>query len=233
MKTLVELQRKIDEILSANWQRRRGQVVPEAESVQLGNDAVELEGTVLYADLCDSTGLVQGYKDWFAASVYKTYLMCASELIKNNGGTITAFDGDRVMALFIGDQKNTCAAKSALQINHLVAREINPRIKTRFSNSSYELRQAVGIDTSALFVAKTGIRGANDLVWVGRAANFAAKLCALRDGSHSSFITSEVFEKLADEAKFGGEPRQSMWTKFIWEEFGTVAYKSSWRWSPK
>ena len=85
MKKLFELQKAIDDILSTKWQRRNGTVVPEAEDVGLGNDAVELEGTVLYADLVDSTGLVQGYKDWFAAEVYKMYLMCASELIRTKG----------------------------------------------------------------------------------------------------------------------------------------------------
>ena len=102
MKKLSELQDAIDEILSNKWERREGTIVPEAEDVGLGNDAVELVGTVLYADLVDSTGLVQGYRDWFAAEVYKMYLMCTSELIKNNGGTVTAFDGDRVMGVFIG-----------------------------------------------------------------------------------------------------------------------------------
>jgi len=232
MKTLSELQRAIDDILSTSWERREGTVVPEAENVRLGNDAVELDGTVLYADLVDSTGLVQGYKDWFAAEIYKVYLLCASELIRNNSGIITAFDGDRVMGVFVGESKNSSATKCALQINHVVSQEINPRLKTHYPNSSFELKQAVGIDTSKLLAARTGVRGANDLVWVGRAANFAAKLCGLRDGVHASFITSEVFNKLSENSKFGGTPRQNMWTKFTWEEFGTVAYKSSWRWKP-
>jgi|WetSurMetagenome_2_1015567.scaffolds.fasta_scaffold19811_5 class 3 adenylate cyclase len=232
MKKLLEFQEAIDEVLSARWQRRSSTAVPEAESVRLGNDAVEIDGTVLYADLVDSTGLVQGYKDWFAAEVYKVYLMCASELIKNNGGTITAFDGDRVMGVFTGGYKNSSAAKCALQINHMVSQEINPRLKTQYPNTSFELHQAVGVDTSKLLVARTGVRGANDLVWVGRAANYAAKLCGLRDGVYSSFITSEVFRRLSPDTKFGGKPPQSMWTKITWEEFGTVVYRSSWRWEP-
>jgi class 3 adenylate cyclase len=136
------------------------------------------------------------------------------------------------MGAFVGGSKNTSAAKCALQINHVVSQEINPRLKTKYPNTSFELQQAVGVDTSKLFVARTGVRGANDLVWVGRAANYAAKLCGLRDGKYSSFITSEVFSRLSDEAKYGGEPPQSMWSKFTWEEFGTVAYRSSWRWKP-
>jgi class 3 adenylate cyclase len=232
MKTLVELQKGVDNILATNWKQREGEVVPEAETVRLGNDAVELQATVLYADLIDSTGLVLGYKDWFAAEMYKAYLLCASELIRNNEGVVTAFDGDRVMGVFIGKTKNTAAAKCALQINHMVEKEINPRIRKSYPDTGFAVRQAVGIDTSRLFVAKTGVRGANDLVWVGRAANYAAKLCSLRDGRYSSFMTAEVYNKLLESSKYGGDPKQDMWTKFTWTEFGIVAYKSAWRWQP-
>ncbi len=232
MKKLSELQASIDEILSTNWDRRQGTVIPDADDIQLGNDAVELEGTVLYADLADSTGLVQGYKDWFAAEVYKAYLLTACELIRNNNGTITAFDGDRVMAVYIGSAKNSNAAKTALQINHMVTQEINPRIRNHYSTTTYQLKQAVGIDSSKLLVARTGAWGANDLVWVGRAANYAAKLCALRGGTYSTFITADVFSKLSKETKTGGEPPRSMWEKVTWEETGTEIYRSSWRWKP-
>jgi hypothetical protein len=67
---------------------------------------------------------------------------------------------------------------------------------------------------------------------VGRAANYAAKLCALREGAFASIITSEVYEKISDEVKYGGSPPQNMWSKFVWDEFGIVAYRSSWRWKP-
>lgn len=233
MKTLSELQAGIDEVLKTKWERRERSKVPEAEDLKLGNDAVELEGTVLYADLADSTGLVQGYKDWFAAEIYKVYLMVAAELIRNQGGTVTAYDGDRVMGVFIGDNKNTAAAKCALQVNYMVTKEINPRIKQAYPNTAFQVAQAVGIDTSKLFIARTGVRGSNDLVWVGRAANYAARLCALRDGSYASIITAEVYNKLAKDAKVGGTPPQDMWTKFTWDEFGIVAYRSSWYWKPK
>jgi len=79
------------------------------------------------------------------------------------------------MAVFIGGTKNSAAAKTALQLSYLVA-QINVAMKEAYPNTSYQLRQAIGIDTSKLFVARTGIRNANDLVWVGRAANYAAKL---------------------------------------------------------
>ena len=224
-----ELRKALDAILKTKWATRDGYVVPEAEDVQLGNDAVKLTGTVLYADLADSTGLVEGHKDWFAAEVYKSYLDCACRIISRHDGEITAFDGDRVMAVFIGETPNTSAAKAALQLNWAVDKIINPRIKQNYSDVTYTVRQCVGIDTSDLFVARTGIRGSNDLVWVGRAANIAAKLCSLREQHYSTYITEPVFKKLNEAAKFGGDPKRLMWESQSWR--GTTIYRSNWQWS--
>jgi class 3 adenylate cyclase len=232
MKSHDDIKEEVEQILKTQWNRREGREVPEAENVQLGNDAVELNATVLYADLADSTGLVVGYKDWFAAEVYKAYLRGACEIIKNNNGTITAFDGDRVMAVFIGDFKNSAAAKTALQIKYLCKEVINPALKKEYPNSAFQVEQAVGVDSGKLLVARTGVRGSNDLVWVGRPANFAAKLCSLREGVYTSFITEEVFKTLNESSKFGGDHKQMMWEKVMWTQQGIPVYRSSWQWKP-
>ena len=44
-----------------------------------------------------------------AAEVYKSYMACAVRIIKDEDGSITAYDGDRVMGIFIGNVKNTTA----------------------------------------------------------------------------------------------------------------------------
>lgn len=229
MKSSNAIRSEIAEIFRTKWERRAGEDVPDSENVKLGNDAVEIDGTVLYADMADSTGLVSNYKDFFAAEVYKSYLKGACEIINNNGGVITAFDGDRVMAVFIGKDKNQSSTKSALQINYLCREIINPAIQKQYENTAFRLEQAVGIDTGKLFVAKTGIRGANDLVWVGRAANNAAKLCSLREGYYSSFITQQVFNMLPNSSKYGGKDNKLMWDKVIWPELGIPVFRSSWQ----
>lgn len=53
-----ELQSEVSTIFRSTWTERAGQVVPDDESVTLGNDAVKLTATVLYADLADSTTMV-------------------------------------------------------------------------------------------------------------------------------------------------------------------------------
>lgn len=229
MKSSDDILTDVRNVLSTKWKTRDGRKVPEAEDIKLGNDAIKIGGTVLYADLTDSTGLVNGYKDWFAAEIYKSYLVAACHVIRNNGGTITAFDGDRVMAVYIGDAKNSSAAKTALQVGYIV-KEINSAIKVAYPNTSYKMQQAIGIDSTELFVARTGIRNNNDLVWVGRAANYAAKLCGLVDGTYSNFITEGVYELLRDDVKYGGSPRKIMWTKAHWPERSITIYKSNWTW---
>lgn len=146
---------------------------------------------------------------------------------RNNGGVITAFDGDYVMAVFIGEGKNSAAARTALSINYFVQHIINPAIKPQYPASTYLLGQAVGIDTSKLMVARTGIRGPNDLVWVGQAANYAAKLCSLRTPRYPSWITKEMFDMLNDASKYGkdGSP---MWESRFWNEYNVTVYRSNW-----
>lgn len=230
MKSSQDILSEVKKIFADKWGKTEGRTIPETEDIQLGNEAVMLEGTVLYADLNDSTGLVNNYKSHFAAEVYKAYLVSACYIIRNNSGEITAFDGDRVMAVFIGDYKNSSAAKAALQINHIV-REINVAMKAQYPSTAYQLRQYIGIDTGSLFIARTGIRNANDLVWIGSAANYAAKLCSLGDASYATIITEAVFDKLSDSVKYGGNPRRCMWDKAMWQEKGIVVYKSNWWWS--
>jgi len=76
-----ELEQQISAIYRAKWDERDGNVVPGDNSLTLGNDAVKLKATVLYADLADSTKLVDSYTAFFSAEMYKTFLHCDS---KNN-----------------------------------------------------------------------------------------------------------------------------------------------------
>jgi class 3 adenylate cyclase len=60
------------------------------------------------------------------------------------------------------------------------------------------------------------VRGGNDIVWVGRAANYAAKLCDLRTDGVRTWITNAVYDSLADEAKFAAGT--NMWKSYQWSQ---------------
>lgn len=225
-----ELDTYVHDVLYGKWETRDGQKVPDTDDISLKNVAVKLDATILYADLAESTSLVESYKWWFAAEIYKTYLYCATKTIRAHQGVITAYDGDRVMAVFIGGSKNTNAAKAALKINYTVKKIIQPKLHERYENNKYVLKQRVGVATSEVKVARTGIRGSNDLVWVGKAANRAAKMAALTK-AYASFITADVYNMLHEDAKFGGNPKRNMWTDLGHvADAGSKVYGSTWHW---
>ena len=226
-----DLESAVKKIFAESWSERAGQVVPDSEDVGLENDAVKLKGTMLYADMSASTKLVDDYPAHFAAEIYKAYLHCAAKVVRARGGEITAYDGDRIMAVFIGNSKNSSAAKAALNINWCVKNIINSAIKAQYPKRNYTVRQTVGVDTSDLFVARTGIRGSNDLVWVGRAANYAAKLTDLSD-DYPSWITSAVYDNMKDSSKFRESDKKPMWEERVWKTMGGMKiYRSNWTWS--
>ena len=219
----------VDTIFSSGWTKRAGTVVPTDTSVKLGNDGVELSATILYADLVESTKLVDSRSAQFSAEMYKAYLTCAAKIIKAEGGEITAYDGDRVMAVYISGNKNTAAMRTALKINWAIRNIINPLRIKRYSTVDYVMKGRVGIDTSSILVAKTGVRGANDLVWVGRAANHAAKLASLTN--FSTHISDTVFDNSLKEVREHSDGR-AMWTALTWNAMGGKRiYGSDWTWA--
>ena len=91
----LHLRGKVKEIFQSRWNVREGTVVPEPEDIGLGNEGVRLDATVLYADLAESTNLVDTQSPEFAAEIYKSYLHCAAKIVSAESGNITAYDGDR------------------------------------------------------------------------------------------------------------------------------------------
>ena len=227
MSLKTDLETEVDKIVRTTWTTRNGTVVPDDKSVTLGNDAVEIEATVLYADLADSTDMVNSHLAQFSAEVYKTFLHCCAKVIRAEGGEITSYDGDRIMAVYIGDSKNTAAVKTSMKIAWIAQNVTQAKINEFYTSSNFTLKHVCGIDTSKLFVTKTGVRGANDLVWVGRAANYAAKLSAY-PSTHSKYITEDVFNNMNESVKFTNGT--SMW-ELAESLKGTRVYRSTWWWT--
>ena len=229
MKSLTDIKDDCNVLFATKWQRRSGCIVPKTSDIKLGNDAVEIEAAVLYADLAGSTNLVTGYNDYFAAEVIKSFLYASCEVIKNNDGNITSFDGDRVMAVFVGDAKCTKAAKTGLQITAAV-NEINTELHLAYQKTMYSIDYAVGIAVGKLFVIRTGLRGDNDLSWVGAPANIAAKLSEVRGRKEKVFITKAVFERMNKSSRMSRNEEICMWNDLGVNIFGEKIYGSSWYW---
>ena len=155
-------------------------------------------------------------------------MRCAAKIIRSEGGEIVAYDGDRVMAIYLGDAKNTSAVRTGLKINWACKHIIQPAIQKQWPDNTYTLKHTVGIDTSKLLVARAGIRGANDLVWIGRAANHAAKLCAESD-EYPTWISSDVYENMHVSTRETNGT--NMWYWWKWTKMDDrIVYSSNWWW---
>lgn len=224
-----DLKAEVKATFSSGWDVQATTNVPDPEDLRLNaNHAKDLEtATVLYADLDGSTNMVDNY-DWhFSAEVYKTYLRCAAQVIKSERGVITSYDGDRVMAIFTGDSKNTAAVRCALKINYAVIEIIRPSLKAQYPNKNFTLKHVIGIDTSRMRTARIGVRADNDLVWIGRAANYAAKLTTLPD--KATWITKSVYDKISSEAKYS--KGINMWEERRWSAMNNMPiYCSGYKW---
>lgn len=189
-----------------------GHVVPVPEDLTFGNTGRRLTACILYADICSSTAMVNSLTDTHAAEYYKAYLHCAAKIIKQKDGVITAYDGDRVMAVFLGASKEDRAVGAALELSYAVDAIINTEFFAIYTTAHRQLRHTVGIDVGKVLISKTGVRVDSDLVWVGSAANYAAKLNSF-DGLDSDYqirVTEDVYSKLS-RACLVGITGESIW----------------------
>lgn len=229
MVTKSDLETDVRQIYRERWTRRDGRKVPEDTDLSAGNDAVDIDATILYTDLDESTRLVDDYDDWFAAENYKTFLRCATKIIRSENGHIRSFDGDRVMGVFIGESKNTSAVRCALKIHWAVKYVIQPAIKSQYNMSTYVMRHVTGIDASKILACKGGIRNSNDIVWIGKAANHAAKLTSL-PSDYPTWITDEVYDHMNDSTKFANGT--NMWERKRWDKQNDrIVYRSNYWWT--
>ena len=94
---------------------RASDQVPETSQVSLEkNERVEITATYLYADMVGSSTLAQMAYKPVTAKIIRSYINGASSILRHFGGEIKSFDGDRVMAIFIGSDMETRAVRASL-----------------------------------------------------------------------------------------------------------------------
>ncbi|WP_319526658.1 adenylate/guanylate cyclase domain-containing protein [uncultured Desulfosarcina sp.] len=235
MALLADIENDVQGTIDKLWNTRKGQKVPGSIDVALGGGAVQLDATFLYADLANSSMIAKRFDRRVAAKIMKAFLATTARLVRHHGGTIVSFDGDRILGVFIGDFKNSTAAKCGLQINYTVKEIIRPKFEKKYDtvkNAGFSIRHGVGIDTGTVLAVRAGARGDNDLIWIGRAPNLAAKLSDLRESPYHTFITATVYNMLNDSSKYSNGDNRNMWEGRSWTFLGEkiTVYRSNWTW---
>lgn len=237
MKLTEVLHAEVPSILETKYKVRDCRDVPLSGDESLSETAAKLLATVLYANLRHSSPLTSEFQQRTAAKVVRAFASCMSRLIEDHDGSVTGFDGGRVMGVFLGDERSTNAAICALKMNYAVREIIKPNLVEYYE--SYKecgagIEHCVGIDTSPVLAINPNVDDRNDLVIVGRATNIASRLSEVQDDPFSTYVSEDVFLTMSDSAKYGADSKRLMWEQSTFSFSGedTIAYRSSWQWKP-
>jgi len=207
------MESNVNSMMVGDWRIRDGRTVPDTEDIGLGiNVGVKLEATYLYADLAKSSDFGQMLSAMDAAKIIKSFLFCASALIKEHGGHIKSFDGDRVMGIYHGPDKESRAVRTALKLNWVVQEIISDKARRwiDWPSSAMVVKHATGIASGEALLIRGGVRNDNDIASIGSAPNFAAKLSDRRTEDGRTFICYRTWLNLTGDAKnFYGADRWS------------------------
>lgn len=210
------IESSVNEIFTTQWEITKGTVVPTTDGIALKKGGKVIDAAYLYADLAGSSKIAQSLTKEAAAKIIKAYVSTATRILRHQNGHIRSFDGDRVMAIFMGPDKESRATRAALAINWAVYQVIRPAIEKGFTDGAdfCNIDHAVGIDTGEALVVRGGIRDNNDLISIGAAPNVAAKLSDIRSGDQV-FVTAAVREAL-DDNLLVYEDGRAVWSRHSW-----------------
>ncbi|MEW5846332.1 MAG: adenylate/guanylate cyclase domain-containing protein [Bacteroidota bacterium] len=210
MALLDDLKNKVSAYFIEKYEVEETTIVPGTDYSKLtfGNKGLVSEFAFLFVDIRKSSELHDTYGFTNAAKIYQSFHDICLRIIENNEGKVRAFDGDRIMGVFAGDQKRTNATKAAMNIRWAISKILNPNLTT-------PLRIGCGIDVGKTLITKVG-KGRdinnNDLIWIGKACNYASHLT--QEASDSIIISPNVYDNMLDKTKFKDSINKTgnMWT---------------------
>jgi class 3 adenylate cyclase len=235
---LDDLDKAVAAITGTAFTERDGRIVPETGKVGY-DEAVKLDGTWLYCDLLDSSGLVAASGKPTVGKVIRLFLDSTVRIMRQNGGEIRSFDGDRVMAIFVGDGRFDTAVKTAMQVKWACNTLLQPAIEKKYPSlvkADWKVRPASGIASGETLIVRGGVRKLdNDLVSIGVAPNLAAKLSDVRNETNVRHvrIDAATYKGLTDKGRLS-DKKTDMWSTEYSLEMGGKKHayrRSSATWS--
>ena len=180
------------------------------DDLRLGG--VEREGTVMFSDLRGFTSFAESLPVTRVIEVLNRYLGEMSEAILDHGGTLVAYMGDGIMAVFGAPIEQPDHADRALA----AAREmLGARLET-FNEYLREqglhdtgFRMGVGLNSGPVMSGNVGSERRLEYTAIGDTTNTAARLEGMTKGTpHMLFLaesTKDLLTQPVDELEFVGE----------------------------
>ena len=174
-------------------------VIDRADGLRLGG--VQREGTVMFSDLRGFTSFAEKMQVDQVIEVLNRYLTEMSDAILDHGGTLVAYMGDGIMAVFGAPVEQSDHADRALA----AAREmIGPRLD-RFNGYLREagigegFRMGVGLNSGQVMSGNVGSERRLEYTAIGDTTNTAARLEGMTKGTpHMLFAADSTIAAMKD-----------------------------------
>jgi adenylate cyclase len=174
-------------------------VIDRADGLRLGG--VQREGTVMFSDLRGFTSFAEKMPVDQVIEVLNRYLTEMSDAILDHGGTLVAYMGDGIMAVFGAPVPQDDHADRALA----AAREmLGPRLERfneylRSQGLGEDFRMGVGLNSGQVMSGNVGSERRLEYTAIGDTTNTAARLEGMTKGTqHMLFAADSTVEALKD-----------------------------------
>ena len=215
MTTNKEALDQIKQYLNESYTRSNTSSVPKKNDLTFGNTVKKLEhAKIFYIDMRKSRSILSDATDFWSVKIHKAFLRAVIHCIEKRDGHLRSFNGDGILAFFIGDNPASKAVRAAMDIKGFV-NEIN-NILTK--NDKNKIDFGIGIAQGTVMIAKSGKGGDDqtkqDLIWIGIALYVAVELSELGKSSENIWVSDNVFNSVIKE----GDPLKTLKNdgKWIW-----------------
>lgn len=181
---LSQVSADVDDIIQKDFTFIHVTEVPQVDDANLtyesGKDkrGEEIDTCVLFVDIRNSVALNSESKTKTMGRIYTAFTKSVISAADKCGGLVRNIIGDRVMVVFPEADCYQNAVECAISINHIAQKIINQKLQ------GHDFKCGIGIDYGKIRCIKVGKikKGAanqdyKNLVWIGRPANMASRLC--------------------------------------------------------
>jgi adenylate cyclase len=172
------------------------QVLQDAEGVRLGG--VRGEATVMFSDLRGFTSFAETLQPEMVIDALNRYLTAMSEAILDHGGTLVAYMGDGIMAVFGAPLKQEDHADRALA----AARDMLDRLQgfngwLREQELHDGFKMGIGLNTGPVMSGNVGSERRLEYTALGDTTNTAARLEGMTKGTpYQLYVADSTREAL-------------------------------------
>ena len=170
------------------------------DDLRLG--AVQRDGTVMFCDVRGFTSFAESLPVGRVLEVLNRYLTEMSEAILNHGGTLVAYMGDGIMAVFGAPIEQPDHADRALA----AAREmLGPRLdrineQMRSTSLGWAFQMGIGINSGQVMSGNVGSERRMEYTAIGDTTNTAARLEGMTKGTpHDIFVAESTRSRLTEQ----------------------------------